>query len=197
MLPQLQNQTNGRVTMSRTHSVVRLIAAPALALVIALAVAWGAAPAQAATFTVTKTADTADGTCNADCSLREAIIAAEAAGGADTISFDPAVFPPGTPATIAVVGSALPTLSDTTVDGTGAGVIIDGSVLVSGTGLNFNSGVSLTGATVRNLTVQNFSDTGINMNAGTDLINATITGVVVNGSGDGINLNAGANNTGA
>src|SRR5262245_53166430 len=32
----------------------------------------------AATFNVTKIADTADGSCNADCSLREAIIAANA-----------------------------------------------------------------------------------------------------------------------
>ena len=45
-----------------------------------------AAPAEAANFTVSKTADTADGTCNADCSLREAIIAANTAAGADTIT---------------------------------------------------------------------------------------------------------------
>ena len=41
--------------------------------------------AQAATFTVTKTADTRDGSCNADCSLREAIDAANAAPDADEI----------------------------------------------------------------------------------------------------------------
>ena len=40
-----------------------------------------AAAAPAATFTVTKTADTNDGACNADCSLREAIGAANAAPG--------------------------------------------------------------------------------------------------------------------
>jgi CSLREA domain-containing protein len=39
------------------------------------------------TFMVTKTADTSDGACNADCSLREAVIAANAAGGADMITF--------------------------------------------------------------------------------------------------------------
>jgi CSLREA domain-containing protein len=44
-----------------------------------------------ATFTVTKTADTNDGTCNADCSLREAISAANAATGAHTV-----VVPAGT-----------------------------------------------------------------------------------------------------
>ena len=42
-------------------------------------------PVYAATFTVTKTADTNDGTCDADCSLREAIVAANATAGADTI----------------------------------------------------------------------------------------------------------------
>jgi trimeric autotransporter adhesin len=43
-------------------------------------------PASAATFTVTKTADTNDGTCNADCSLREAIVAANASAGPRTIT---------------------------------------------------------------------------------------------------------------
>ena len=40
----------------------------------------------ATTFTVTKTTDTNDGVCNSDCSLREAISAANANPGADTIS---------------------------------------------------------------------------------------------------------------
>lgn len=47
---------------------------------------------QAATFTVTKTADTADGVCDADCSLREAIIAANALTGADTIAVPAGVY---------------------------------------------------------------------------------------------------------
>lgn len=41
--------------------------------------------AYATDFVVSKTADTADGTCDADCSLREAIIAANASPGADRI----------------------------------------------------------------------------------------------------------------
>ncbi|MCC6766489.1 MAG: right-handed parallel beta-helix repeat-containing protein [Deltaproteobacteria bacterium] len=41
--------------------------------------------AGAATFTVTKIADGADGACDADCSLRDAVIAANAAPDADTI----------------------------------------------------------------------------------------------------------------
>ena len=46
----------------------------------------------AAVFTVTKTADTNDGVCNADCSLREAITAANNTVSDDVIEFDPAVF---------------------------------------------------------------------------------------------------------
>lgn len=42
--------------------------------------------AAAATFTVTKSVDTNDGLCDADCSLREAIISANANTGADEIS---------------------------------------------------------------------------------------------------------------
>ena len=41
----------------------------------------------AATFTVTKTADTNDGVCDADCSLREAISAANSVSSTDTIEF--------------------------------------------------------------------------------------------------------------
>ncbi len=49
-------------------------------------------PARAAGFTVTKVADTADGACNVDCSLREAITAANASGGADTITLPPGTY---------------------------------------------------------------------------------------------------------
>ncbi len=43
--------------------------------------------ASAAVFTVTKTVDTNDGTCDADCSLREAIVAANATADNDSIEF--------------------------------------------------------------------------------------------------------------
>lgn len=43
--------------------------------------------ANAVTFVVTKTADTNDGTCDADCSLREAVVAANASAEADVINF--------------------------------------------------------------------------------------------------------------
>lgn len=61
-----------------------------IALVTAAALA--AAPACAAVYTVTKTADTADGACNSDCSLREAILAANANHGSDFILLGPGTY---------------------------------------------------------------------------------------------------------
>ena len=58
-----------------------------LALTLALGTIEGWLPAvRAAGFTVTKFTDTNDGVCDADCSLREAIIAANANGEPDTIT---------------------------------------------------------------------------------------------------------------
>jgi CSLREA domain-containing protein len=58
-----------------------------------LVLALSAPPAAlAATFTVTKTADTLDGACDADCSLREAVAAANATPGADTIVLGAATY---------------------------------------------------------------------------------------------------------
>lgn len=55
-------------------------------IAILLSVFFFSVTASAAEFIVTKTDDTADGTCDSDCSLREAISAANGAGGADTIT---------------------------------------------------------------------------------------------------------------
>jgi CSLREA domain-containing protein len=64
--------------MTRFGRLAPLLATAALAL--------GAiAPARAAVFVVTKTIDTADGDCDADCSLREAVVAANAHAGEDVI----------------------------------------------------------------------------------------------------------------
>jgi CSLREA domain-containing protein len=75
------------------------------------------------TFWVTKTADTNDGVCDADCSLREAIDAANNAAGADTITF---ALP--TDSTIILSGSQLPPIADTlTIDGRAVpGLVING-----------------------------------------------------------------------
>lgn len=74
----------------------------------------GACMAQAATYTVTKTADTNDGVCDADCSLREAIVQANINAGQDTIAF--------------AIGSGLKTISPlTALPAIKDAVIIDGT----------------------------------------------------------------------
>ncbi|MBC8422446.1 MAG: right-handed parallel beta-helix repeat-containing protein, partial [Chloroflexi bacterium] len=72
------------------------------------------------TLIVTSTADSGPGT------LRQALLDA---GNGDTITFDPAVFPPGSPATIALTSGQLPDLDDgnVTIDASDAGVILDAS----------------------------------------------------------------------
>lgn len=76
----------------------------------------------AATFTVTKIADTNDGTCDADCSLREAIAAANAAGTDDVIVFS-SLF--DTPQTITLSGSelVLGAAGSITINGPGANLL--------------------------------------------------------------------------
>ena len=92
-------------------------------VVSAVVALWaGFSPASAATFTVTKTADTNDGSCNADCSLREAIIAANAAGGTNTIDL-----PAGT-YTLTLAGG------DEDASATGDLDITHGSLTISGHG---------------------------------------------------------------
>jgi CSLREA domain-containing protein len=71
---------------------------------------------------VTKTADTNDGVCDADCSLREAIIAANAGSGPQTITFNIPTSDPGFADGVFTLwlGSQLPALTNfngTTVDG--------------------------------------------------------------------------------
>ena len=80
----------------------------------------GSAPAVAAEFVVTKTADTRDGTCDADCSLREAVEAASAAPDADVITlaaggYDLTLWDPGNRA----AGGDLAPTGDVTIRGAG------------------------------------------------------------------------------
>ncbi len=67
-----------------TRLARRAAAGTGLAVGAALLVA---PAAQADTFTVTKLADSDDGVCDADCSLREALDEANATSDADTITF--------------------------------------------------------------------------------------------------------------
>lgn len=83
----------------------------------------------AATFTVTKIADSNDGACDADCSFREAVTAAVSSAGDDIVAFDGTVF--GSAQTIVLsLGEIVITDSGSlTINGTGADLLtIDGNL---------------------------------------------------------------------
>ena len=88
-------------------------------LCIAVAMFLTVGTANAATYTVTKTADTNDGVCDADCSLREAVTAANASADNDEIVFDAAVF--FTPQTITLSGTEIVILQNGSLKITGPG----------------------------------------------------------------------------
>lgn len=128
--------------------------------------------ASAATFTVTKTADTNDGVCNADCSLREAIIAANSAGGTNTIVLPAGTYTltiPGTGENAAATGDLDITTGNLTINGAGmANTIIQACSGASCTGIDRvfhilnNAVVSISGVTIRN---------GYTLNAGGGIYN--------------------------
>lgn len=89
-------------------------------IVALLALLGGAQPARAASFVVTKTADTNDGACDADCSLREAIIAANADPAPDVITVPAGAY-------MLTIGT-LDVNGPTTINGAGPGLtVIDGA----------------------------------------------------------------------
>ena len=157
---------------------VGVIATLALGAQTAALVTLPAASA-ATTFTVTSAADTTDGVCDADCTLREAITAANGAAGTDTIAFS---IPGPTPVAIAVT-SALPTITGQ--------VVIDGStqpgfagtpvVQIDGTGAGATTNgltVQAASSEIRNLSVTGFGRDGIDI--------AGAAGVVVSGNHLGV-----------
>src|SRR3954462_9703351 len=118
----------------------------------------------AASFVVSTANDHDDGTCNADCTLREAINAANASAGLDVISFS---ISGGGAQTINLV-SPLPAITDlVTIDGTtqnnfgGIPLIeLNGTNAAGGNGLNFQAGSG--GSTVKALVINPFPQRAIN-----------------------------------
>ncbi len=142
------------------------------------------------TYFVTKAADTNDGVCDSDCSLREAITATNANADADTIRFDGNY-------TI-TLGSSLPSIpDDLTIDGKGHTVVIDGNnayrifepfdnlhlknmTIQNGNGTDGGAILSHDATTIANVTFSNNTASnsgGAIKNAGTILIisNSTFT----------------------
>ena len=114
-------------------------------------------PALGKTIIVNSTADSGPGT------LRQALLDAQSG---DTITFDPAVFPPGAPSTIYLTTS-LPVISqgNLKIDASNAGVILDGSNISEeyAHGLDINSN----GNIIHGLQIVNFSPgTGIALGGG-------------------------------
>jgi CSLREA domain-containing protein len=145
-------------------------------MVAALMLVGASGPARAeATFTVTNTADPGDGICNAACTLREAITAANTTPGADTINFN--IQPAGVVHTIAP-SSRLPVVTEavtingysqpgsspnTLAKGTNARILIElnGNNRVNGLEIQANN------TSVRGLVINRTSGSGISIDAGT------------------------------
>lgn len=116
---------------------------------------------------MTSTADSGPG------SLRRCL---ETAASGDTVTFDPRAFPPQSPAIIRLA-SGLSLGQGVTLDGTGAGVILDGGAAPPGTtGLHVGS----TDSVVRGLQVLNFLGGGVGVNGSRNTIGP---GNIVSGNG--------------
>lgn len=123
-------------------------------LIAVLGLLW-AQTLYAATFTVTKTADTADGTCDADCSLREAVIAANANAGADDITLPAGTYlldidPNGAGEDASARGD-LDITDELILSGAGAATtIIDGAGIDRVIEMPGNTTVEISGVTIQN-----------------------------------------------
>jgi len=151
-------------------------------------------PAQvtyAATFAVTKTADTNDGACDADCSLREAIIAANSNPGHDTITIPSGTYTltiAGTNEEAAATGD-LDITSDMTITGAGAATtIIDGGGLDRVLQIIGTITVSISDLTISNGQSEFAVDGGGIYNSGgkATLANSIVSGNLSRGQAGGI-----------
>jgi parallel beta-helix repeat protein len=134
--------------------------------------------------------------------LRHALLFAH---NGDTITFDPAFFPPNVPVTIALSSGLTPiTQGNLTIDASNAGVILDGANITdpSTDGLS----VSSNGNTIRGLQIVNFPGHGVALQDGAQ--NNTIGGdqkvgigllgqgnLVSGNKADGIGISDGSRNT--
>ncbi|MDO8615594.1 MAG: right-handed parallel beta-helix repeat-containing protein [Dehalococcoidia bacterium] len=176
------------MSSGRSIALTSLVFLAALAVVAAI-VSVGGRPAAAATFTVTKPADTADGACNADCSLREAIIAANAAADADTISLPAGPYTltrAGTFENAAATGD-LDITGDLTINGAGAAAtIINGGGLDGVFHVKSGGVVSISGVTIQNGSGGEGGGGIVNETGTVTLTNSTVSGNTAGYAGGGI-----------
>ena len=129
----------------------------------------------ASDFAVTKTADTADGACDADCSLREAIVAANAHPGADRILLGAGLTYTLTRGPADAPGAIVPGTGDLditdalTIEGNGATIDaagLDRALDIEGTFI----------VTISNLTIRNGAVSGfLSLGGGLYIKSATVT----------------------
>ena len=164
---------------------LRLFVVVALTLLAAFAFASPRTSYGGSHLTVTKTADTADGTCDSDCSLREAVIAANAVPRTITL-------PAGT-YTLTIAGTNEDNAAKGDLDMTGgAGITIIGAgaatTIIDGGALDrvfhIRSGtVSISGVTIRN--GSGVFGAGIYNNATLNLTDSTVSGNTATGANGG------------
>ena len=151
-----------------------------------------APPASATTFTVNIIGDAPADACDASCTLRDAITAANAAGGDDDIAFNI----PGTGPHQISPSSALPPITEVVgIDGTTepdytvneVGVEIDGAVAgADANGLFVNN---VAGVDIRGLAITNFDGAGILTSLGSS--DTTITANFIGTGTDGTSTGSG------
>jgi len=178
--------------MTKTNRF-RVFMAVAAAALVAMLMASGLALAQSTgtIFTVNSTADPGTGGCNAtECTLREAIDAANSAAGDDTINF---AIPGNGPHTILPTSGGLPTITEA--------VTINGYSQGSGTATTADDAEPNT-ATIGTNAVLKIELNGTNAGIASGLIieasNVVVRGLVINRfQFDGISIQGGVQLTGA
>jgi titin len=154
------------------------------------------AQASPTTFTVNSTADPGDGTCDAtECTVREAIAAANANVGTDTIAFNipgagPHTIQPASGLSVAqpviIDGYTQPGASpNTNPPGSGSNAVL--KVELDGSGAGYASGLRITSgsSTVRGLVINRFGDCGIDLwSAGGNTVEGNFIGTDVTGTAD-------------
>jgi RHS repeat-associated protein/CSLREA domain-containing protein len=148
-------------------------------------------------FVVTKTNDTNDGTCNADCSLREAVRAANATAGADTI-----IIPPGT-YTLTITGADA-TAAKGDLDITESVIVIGqgnatNTIVAAGSGWSdrifdvIAGNVSLSNVTIQGGNLTSSSGGGIkSVNSSLSLSHVVVSGNQTTVSGGGVFVQGGS-----
>jgi murein DD-endopeptidase MepM/ murein hydrolase activator NlpD len=137
---------------------------PTLGLLLALS-----SSTQADTITVINSNDNGAG------SLRQALLSANVS---DTIAFAPSAFPSNDPISIALLSPLPRIITDgLTIDGSGTGVILDGSGAGSADGLLIDAN----DVTIRSLQIVNFERDGIDVESSST--DTTIEGNVIGGNG--------------